>query len=321
MNRRQFSRVIGGAAAWPLSARAQRPERVRRIGFLRVGPPPPAFIQGFQQGLRESGLVEGQQFAIEYLLTQNAEQMPHAAAELIGRNIDVLVASGTPSVLPAKNAAGTTPVVFIATLDPVSTGLVASLAKPGGNITGMTSISGDLIAKRLELVRELLPNLDAIAILVRASSPTTAQYVKESQAAARILDIKLEVLTERDPTNLEQIFLALRAPTALIVADDAEFTDNRTKLAELALKNRIPTVFGLREMVQAGGLIAYGASFGDLYRRAAHHVYKILQGISPADLPIEQPTRFELVLNMRTAKALNLSPPPMLLARADEVIE
>jgi len=322
MRRRDFiAGIAGSAAVWPLAARAQRAERTRRIGFLRVGAPPSAFIDGFRQGLRESSLIEGQHFVIEFALAKSARQVPEAAAEVVRRNIDVLVASGTPSVVPARDAAGRIPVVFVATLDPVATGLVASLAKPGRNITGMTSISGDLIAKRLELVRELVPSVGRIAILLRESSPTAAQYVRESQAAARTLGIELQILTKRDPDNLDAIFPALVGSSALVVADDAEFTDNRTKLAELALRNRLPTVFGLREMVQAGGLVAYGASFGDLYRRAASHVHKILQGTSPAELPIEQPTKFELVLNMRTARVLDLSVPPMLLARADEVIE
>jgi putative ABC transport system substrate-binding protein len=322
MRRRDFiAGTAGLTAAWPLATSAQQSERVWRIGFLRVGPPPPAFIDGFRQGLHESGLVEGQNFVIEYMLAKNAGEVPDAAAELVRRGIDILVSSGTPSVLPARDAAGQMPVVFVATLDPVATGLVASLAKPGRNITGMTSISGDLIAKRLELVRELLPGIGRIAILVRELSPTAGQYVQESQVAARTLGIELQILTERNPNDFDDIFVAIRPSSALVVADDAEFTDNRARLAELALRTRLPTVFGLREMVQAGGLMAYGASFGDLYRRAASHVHKIMQGMSPAELPIEQPTKFELMLNMRTAKALNLSVPPTLLARADEVIE
>jgi putative ABC transport system substrate-binding protein len=247
--------------------------------------------------------------------------MPDAAAELVRRKVDIIVASGTPSVLPAKNAAGQTPVVFVATLDPVATGLVASLASPGGNVTGITSISGDLIAKRLQLTRELLPNLTKIAILVRESSPTAAQYVQESRTAARNLGIELQILAERNPNDIDRIFAAVQVSSALVVADDAEFTARRARIAELALRNHLPTVSGLSEMVEAGGLMAYGASFGELYRRAASQVHKILQGVNPANVPVEQPTKFELVLNMRTAKALGIAVPPQLLARADEVIE
>ena len=321
MRRRDFIRALAGSASlWPLAALAQQ-AGIRRIGFLRVGPPPAAFIGGFQKGLREQGLVEGQHFVIEYAIAQNSAQVSKAATELVDRRVDIIIASGTPSVLPAANAAGQIPVVFVATLDPVATGLVTSLARPGRNVTGMTSISGDLIAKRLELVRELLPKLTKVAILVREASPTAAQYVHESQAAARNLGIELQIVSERDPNDLDEIFAALQGSSAVVVADDAEFTAGRARIAELALKSRLPTISGLKEMVEAGGLLAYGASFGELYRRAASHVYKILQGVNPADLPVEQPAKFEFVLNMRTAKALGLTVPPTLLARADEIIE
>jgi putative ABC transport system substrate-binding protein len=322
MRRREFITLVGGAAAtWPLAALAQQAGKVRRIGFLRVGPPPAAFIGGFQKGLREQGLVEGQHFVIEYAIAQNSAQVFKAATELVERKVDIIIASGTPSVLPAADAAGQIPVVFVATLDPVATGLVTSLARPGRNVTGMTSISGDLIAKRLELIRELLPKLTRVAILVREASPTAAQYVHETQAAARNLGIELQIVSERDPNDLDGMFATLQGLSALVVADDAEFTADRARIAELALKSRLPTISGLREMVEAGGLLAYGASFGELYRRAASHVYKILQGVNPADLPVEQPAKFEFVLNMRTAKALGLTVPPTLLARADELIE
>ena len=321
MKRREFITLIGGAVAWSLAARAQQAGNIPRIGFLRVGPPPAAFIDGFRQGLREQGLVEDQHFVIEYSLAQGAAQVPDAAAELVRRKVDIIVASGTPSVMPARDAAGQIPVVFVATLDPVATGLVASLASPGRNVTGMTSISGDIIAKRLQLTKELLPNLTRIAILVREASPTAPQYVQESRTAAQSLGIELQILTIAHPKDLDGIFVAVQRPSALVVADDAEFTARRTRIAELALKNQLPTVSGLREMAEAGGFMAYGASFGELYRRAASQVRKILQGANPGNLPVEQPTKFEFVLNMRTAKALGLTVPPTLQARADEVIE
>src|SRR5215467_5508382 len=322
MRRREFLVILCAASVTPpLAATAQQAERPRRIGFLRVGLPPAAFIGGFQKGLRELGLVEGQHFVIEYAIAQNSSQVFTAATELIGRKVDVILASGTPSVMPARDVAGKVPVVFVATLDPVATGLVVSLARPGRNVTGMTSISGDLIAKRLELVRELLPRLTAVAILVREASPTAAQYVKESQAAARNLGIGLTVLNERDPGDIDRLFSTLKGADALVIADDAEFTADRARIAELALEMHLPTISGLKELAEAGGLIAYGASFGELYRRAASHVHRILQGTSPSDLPVEQPAKFELVLNMRTAKAIGLTIPPSVVARADEVIE
>jgi putative tryptophan/tyrosine transport system substrate-binding protein len=321
MRRREFIGLIGIGTVKPMALRAAEAGKVGRIGFLRVGPPPPAFIDGFQQGLRNLGLLEGRDFIIEYALTHSATQMPEAAAELVARGVDVILASGTPSVVPARNAAGHIPVVFVATLDPVTTGLVASLARPARNITGVTSVSGDVIAKRLGMTRELLPNLNRIAVLVRESSPTAAQYVKESQVAARELGIEVQIERERDAQGIGRLFAAVRGASALVVADDAEFTAHRVQIAEFALKYQMPTVSGLREMVEAGGLMAYGASFGELYRRAASHVHKILRGANVADLPVEQPTKFELVLNIRTANALGLTIPPTLLARADEVIE
>ena len=321
MKRREFITVLVSAAAWSLTADAQPLKQMHHIGFLRVGPPPASFIDGFRQGLREQGYIEGQHYVIEYSLAQSAAQIPEAAAELVRRKVDIIVASGTPSVLPARDAAGPTPVVFVAAIDPVAAGLVASLAQPVGNITGMTTISADVTAKRLQMVRQLLPKLTKIALLIRESSPDTAQYVKESETATRNLGIELQIEIERDPKDLEGVFVAVRGANALVVADDAEFTAHRAQIAELALKNHLPTVFGLREQAEAGGLMAYGPSFEELYRRAASHVYKILQGAKIADLPIEQPVKFEFVLNMRTAKALDLTIPPSLLALADEVIE
>ena len=320
MQRRGFIILLAMMAA-PIAASAQQAGKVRHIGFLRVGPPPPAFMEGFRRGLRELGYLEGQHFDIEYGLADSVAQIPDAAAELVRRRVDVIVASGTPSVLPARDAAGQIPVVFVATIDPVAAGLVASLARPDHNITGVTSISADVIAKRLQIVQELLPKLTKVALLVRESSPDTPQYVKESEAAARSLSIELQVETERDAKDLAAVFVAAKGASALLVADDAEFTAHRSQIAELALKNQLPTISGLRELAEAGGLMTYGPSFEELYRRAASHVYKILQGVDIANLPIEQPVKFDFVLNMRTAKALGLTIPPSLLALADEVIE
>ena len=321
MKRREFITVLVSAAAWSFTADAQPLKQRHRIGFLRVGPPPASFVDGFRQGLREQGYVEGQHYVIEYSLAQSAAQIPEAAAELVRRKVDIIVASGTPSVLPARDAAGPTPMVFVAAIDPVAAGLVASLAQPVGDLTGMTTISADVTAKRLQMVRQLLPKLTKIALLIRESSPDTAQYVKESETATRNLGIELQIEIERDPKDLEGVFVAIRGAGALVVADDAEFTAHRAQIAELALKHQLPTVFGVRAQAEAGGLMAYGPSYEELYRRAASHVYKILQGAKIADLPIEQPVKFEFVLNLRTAKALDLTIPPSLLALADEVIE
>jgi putative tryptophan/tyrosine transport system substrate-binding protein len=322
MGRREFMALLGGAAAmWPIAGSAQEVGKIRRIGFLRVGEPPATFIDGFRRGLREVGLVEGRDFVIEFALPENAAQVRGAAAKLVRRPVDILLASGTPSVLPAQDAAGHLPVVFVATFDPVATGLVASLARPGGNITGVTSISGDVIAKRLQLVTELIPKAAKIAILVRKTSPTAAQYLRESQAAARGMGIDLQIENAHDANDLNATFFALKGASVLLVADDAEFTARRAELAQLGIKHRLPIVSGLKEMVEAGALLSYGGSFAELYRRAASHVHKILLGMSPANLPVEQATKFELVLNLKTAKLLGIEVPPMLLARADEVIE
>lgn len=322
MKRREVIALLSTAAiAVPVASTAQETRKVPRIGFMRVGAPPAGFMNGLRQGLRALGFVEGQHFAIEYVLGQSAAQMPAAAAELVRRRVDLILASGTPSALPARDVAGPIPVVFVGTFDPVASGLIVSLARPGRNITGMTSISGDLIAKRLEITRELIPGLRKIAVLVRDSSPTKSEYLQELAAAARILDIEVQILTEHSPDDLEPLLATALESSALIVGDDAEFTDNRDNIAKLALEKRLPTVFGLREMVEAGGLLSYGANFGDLYRRAASQIYKILHGANPAEIPVEQPTKFELLVNMRTARALSLTVSPVLLARVDEVIE
>src|SRR5262245_6628219 len=321
MKRREFITLLGGVAAWPLAAYGQKAGRIYRIGFLRVGPPPPTYIGGFREGLREQGLVEGEHFVIDFALAASATQISDAAAELVRRIPDIIVAAGTPSVFPARDAAGLIPVVFVSTFDPVAGGLVTSLARPAGNVTGTTTISGDLVAKRLQITKELLPNLSKVAILVRDSSPTAPQYLRESKAAARDLGLDLQVLTEHHPNDLEKLFAAARGAGALVVGDDTEFTTHRVRIAQLAINNKLPNVHGLREMVDAGGLMSYGASFHDLYRRAAVQVDKILHGAKPGDLPIEQPVKFELVLNTRTAEAIGLTLPPSLLARADEVIE
>ena len=322
MNRRDFVVSLGySVVAQPIAAAAQAAGKVRRIGFLRVGPPPPSYIGGFREGLRQEGLVEGQHFVIDFALAPSATEIAESAAELVRRRPDIIVAAGTPSVFPARDAAGQIPVVFVATFDPVAAGLVTTLARPGSNVTGITTISGDLIAKRLQLTKESLPNVTRIAILVRDSSPTAPQYLKESRAAARDLGLDLQVLTEHHPNDLEKLFAAARGANALVVGDDTEFTTHRVRIAELAIRNQLPNVHGLREMVEASGLMSYGASFHDLYRRAASHVRKILQGVNPGDLPIEQPIKFEFVLNMRTAKVLGLTIPPLVLATADELIE
>jgi putative ABC transport system substrate-binding protein len=314
--------LLGGAVvALPRAAPAQQPAKVHRIGLLRVGPPPRSFIEPFRDGLRELGFVEDQNIVVEYAVGRSVEQLPDIAADLVRRKVDVIVASGTPAVLPARNATRTIPVVFVAAIDPVAIGLVTSLARPGGNITGMTSVFADLVGKRLELLKEAFPALARVVLLSRVDNPGHVQYVREAQRAARILGLQLQVVTVVGPDELEAAFRSAEGAGAIVPIDDAMFTSHRQVLVALAISHRLPAVYGVREFVEIGGLMALGASFSDLYRRAAGYVGKILKGTSPADLPIQQPTQFELSVNVRTAKALGLKIPPLLLSRADAVIE
>lgn len=321
MKRRECIALLGALAAWPRVARTEQPVKVYRIGVLRVGAPPEEWMEGLRQGLQERGYVEGRNIAIEFGFASTSAQIPAVAAKLVQLKVDVIVASGTPSVLPARDGAGTIPVVFVAAIDPVATGLVAGLARPGGNITGVTAMQADITGKRLQLLRELIPALSRIAIMVRAASQANAQYVREAESAARMLGVPLQVLPVRAAGDLEATFSAAKGTSAVIVADDAVFTTHRARIAELALKHRIPTAYGFSDMVEAGGLMSYGPHYGDLYRRAATQVHKILTGAKPADLPIEQPTRFELTVNLKTARALGLKVPESFLQHADKVIE
>jgi ABC-type uncharacterized transport system substrate-binding protein len=313
--------LAGGLLAASLAAQAQHAAEIARIGFLRFGEPPPTYIEGFRQGLRELGYIEGQNITIEYGLARSVAELPLVAADLVSRKVDVLVASGTPSVLPARNATRTIPVIFVAAIDPVATGVITSLGRPGGNVTGMTAVHADVTGKRLAFLKELLPKLSRVALLVRATSPATAQYVKEAELAARTLGVQLQVLAVGDSSGFEGAFIAAQGASALLVVDDAVITAHRTQIAELALKHRLPTMYGLSEMVAAGGLIAYGPDYQDMYRRATMLVHKVLRGVKPGDLPVEQPTKFELVINLKTTKALGLTIPRSLLQRADQVIE
>jgi putative ABC transport system substrate-binding protein len=313
--------VLGPLLAPILAAEAQQAGKINRIGFLRNGPPPKTFIEGFQQGLRELGYVEGQDISIEYGLAGSADQLPDAAAELVRRKVDVIIASGTPPVAAAKNATRTIPVVFVASIDPVATGIVVSLARPGGNVTGFAGIHADLMGKRLELLREVVPGLSRVAVLSHAMNPGNAEYIRQAELAAPALGLQLQVVAVRDAGDFERAFRETRGASAVIQLDDVVFTSHRRQLVELAARNQLPVMYGFREFVDAGGLMAYGPDLPDLYRRAAAYVDKILKGARPADLPVEQPIKLELVINLKIARAFGLEIPPALLARADEVIE
>jgi putative ABC transport system substrate-binding protein len=321
MRRRQFIALLGSSAGWPLASRAQQMGKTHRVGFLRVGQPPASFVEGFRRGLRDQGLVEGQNIVVEWGLAPSVAKLPDTLAELIRLRVEVLLASGTSSVLLTRDAAGTVPVVFVAAVDPVAMGLVPGLARPGGTVTGITTVAEELNGKRLQLLQQLIPNLSNVAFLVRTDSPATTEHTKLAEHAARTLGVRLHIIAVRDQSEIEKAFSATLGAGALLVVDDSVFTAQRANIAELALKNRLPTMFGHRDMVLAGGLMTYGPDYGDLYRHAAEHVHKILKGTKPSDLPVQQPTKFEFVINLKTAKALGLEVSPTLLATADEVIE
>jgi ABC-type uncharacterized transport system substrate-binding protein len=327
MNRRAFITLLGGAAAaWPLAARAQQGERIHTIGYLNAGAfdPTSPVLTSFLNALPELGWIEGKNVIIEYRFAENRlERLPEFAAELARLKVDVIVGIGTLAPLAAKRATTTIPIVMTAAGDPLGSGLVASLARPGGNVTGMSLMAPELGGKRLELLKELLPRLARVAVLWNAANPYAALVFKETQTAGRALGIEVQSLEVRSPDDFNGAFETVRRehPDALITVEDPLSFNHRKLIADFAARQLLPTLHGFKEDVAAGALMSYGASLADLSRRAAGYVDKILRGAKPADLPVQQPTKFDLVINLTTGKALGLSVPPTLLARADEVIE
>jgi putative tryptophan/tyrosine transport system substrate-binding protein len=330
MRRRQFIALLGGAVTWPVVARAQQVGKTYTIGVFSAGVGPEnaqtvtRVLDAFFDGLRELGWIEGKNVAFERRYAENrVEQLPVLAAELVRLNVDVIFGIGTLAPLAAKQATSTIPIVMAAAGDPVGSGLVASLARPGGNVTGMSLMAPDLGGKRLELLKELLPRLVRVAVLWNAANPYPALVFKETQAAGRTLGVEIQSLEVRSPDDLDRAFEAARRqhPDALVSVEDPFTGSYRKSIADFAIAEHLPSLYGLREDVVAGGLISYGANIADLWRRSAGYVDKILRGAKPADLPVQQPTTFELVINLKTARALGLAVPPTLLARADEVIE
>ena len=328
MERRTFLGVITGALlAAPLVAGAQQAGKVPRIGFLSATSPSdrPRLLDAFRQGLRELGWVEGQNIVIDYRYAEGrVDRLPDLAAELVRLKVDLIVSWGTQGVTAAKNATETIPIVMIAVRDPVGTGLIASLVRPGGNVTGVSGYAGlEIVAKQLVLLKETVPKIRRVAVL---SNPANAYHqlaIREVNVAARSLGVQLQLLEARGPNEFDGAFAAMAKERvgALLVLSDAVLNSHRTRLAELAARSRLPAAYGVRESVEAGGLMSYGPSFLDLFRRAATYVDKILKGARPGDLPVEQPTKFELVINLKIAKALGLTIPPSILQRADQVIE
>ena len=325
MRRRQFITLLGGAAAWPLAARAQQGAKVFRIGFLFYGSSGSSpELDAFRRGLREFGYIEGQNIAVEYRFASGqVERLPDLAAELVRLKPDVIVAPATPASLAAKQATGTIPIVFAGVADAVGAGLIANLARPDGNVTGLTSISAELGGKRLELVKKLVNNASRVAVLYNPADRSNVLVLKELQEAAPALTLTLQPVEVREPSEFEGAFAAMTRDRADAMFGSAGILtfQHRQTVVDLAANSRLPTLWGHRQFVEAGGLMSYAVNFYDQIRRTAAYVDQILKGAKPGDLPVQQPTKFEFMLNLKTAKALGLTIPPGVIAIADEVIE
>jgi ABC-type uncharacterized transport system substrate-binding protein len=326
IRRREFVISLGGiaVAAWPFSARAQQPSKLPTIGFLAANPSIESQrVAAFVQRLRELGWIDGRNLAIEYRWAAGRNELyAESAAEFVRLKVDVIVTIATPPTLAAKQATAVIPIVFAAASDPVGTGLVASLSRPGGNVTGLANQISDTGGKKLELLREIVPGLRRLAIMANVGNPASVLDMGEAQATARTLGLEVSTSEIRRAEDISPAFDALKGRAdAVYVCVDPLVNTHRTRVNTLALAARLPTMHGLREFVEAGGLMSYGPNLPDLLRRAADYVDKILRGAKPGDIPVEQPTKFDLIINLTTAKALGLEIPPTLFARADEVIE
>jgi len=329
VDRRAFiSGITGGLLAAPLAGEAQPAGKVPRVGYLNPGSPSDPLrqrrLEAFRQGLRELGYVEGQNLAIESRWAEGKyDRYPALAADLVRSKVDVIVAVSGAATQAAQQATRTIPIVMSLVNDPVGSGLIPSLARPGGNVTGTSVIGPDLVGKQLEVLKEMVPEISRVALIRNPTNPAGAHLLREAEAAARALGVRLQTLEARNPQEIDSAFAAMtreRAGALLILAD-AIFTNQRRQIAELAMKKRLPSISFVPEYAEAGGLMVYSTNFLDLERRAATFVDKILKGAKPADLPVIEPTKYELVINLKTAKALGLTIPPSLLQRADQVIE
>jgi putative ABC transport system substrate-binding protein len=322
MRRRDFIKVIAGSAVvWPLAARAQQP-KVWRIGFLAAVPPTPVMLSAFRDGMRERGYVEGPNLSIDVRWPQGTfEHDPSPVAELINSNVDVIVAQGTPTVMAVRHATSTIPIVMVAVADPVGFGFIASLARPGGNITGLTIIAVEFSAKLVELFAELVPGMKRVGVLRNPNNPAATPMLRETEDAVRKLNMQVQVVDAQTSDEFERAFAQLRAKSANGVVLLGDPIEHSWRIAELAQSARLPTAFSRRENVDAGGLFSYGVDINNQFRQAAFYVDRIFKGEKPADLPVQAPTKFELVINLKTAKALGLTVPLIMQMTADEVIE
>src|SRR5262245_6695856 len=325
MKRREFITLIGGAAAaWPLAARAQQPA-MPVVGFLHPSSPDPFRPRAFRQGLKDAGFIEGENVAIEYRSADDQiDRLPALATELVQRRVAVIATGSPPAVFAAKAATTTIPIVFVVGEDPVRLGLVTSLARPGGNLTGINIFTSELAAKRLELLREVVPGATRIAVLVNPANATqTASALRGVEPAARAMGLQIQVLNASTNREIDAVFatLASERPDALFVSNDAFFVDRRVQLALLAVLHRVPAIYQDRLYAEVGGLISYGANIADAYRHIGVYTGRILRGAKPADLPVVQSSKFELVINAQSARMLGLTVPDKLLVAADEVIE
>jgi putative tryptophan/tyrosine transport system substrate-binding protein len=326
MRRRELIALLGGAAAWPLGARAQRGDRVRRIGVVSPGGPSITWMrEGLRQGLNELGYVEGENLRIDFRWAHGRfERLPALVSELLDLNVEVVVAQATQAAIAAKDATSTVPIVMMGVADPIGVGLARSLARPGGNVTGTSNVAAEIVGKQLQILRDVGTNTSRVAVLWNpANHAFQMLQLREAEAAARASGVQLQVLAASAPDDFDAAFAAMRneGTRALLVLVDPLFSLHREALIRRVVDGRIPAVSGVREFAEAGGLLAYGASYFDAAKRAAVYVDRILKGAKPSDLPIEQSTKFELIINMRAAKGVGIEIPPTLLARADEVIE
>jgi putative tryptophan/tyrosine transport system substrate-binding protein len=322
MNRRDFIMLLGGAAAWPVVARAQQPGKVWRIGF--IAHVYERFYDPLFERLRELGYAEGHNLVVERRYAEGrVERFKEFAAEMVRVKVDVIIVVTTPAALAARNATSTIPIVHPAAIDPVGTGLIASLAHPGGNVTGLAVLNAELSAKRLEVLKEVVPGLSRVAVLWNASNPANGLAWRDTEGAARTLGVTLQSYEVRETKDFASAFATMtrERPDAVSALQDAVTLQHRQEIIDFALQQRLPSMFVGKEWVQEGGLLSYGDVLPERYRRAADLVDRILKGAKPADLPVEQPTKFELVVNLKTAKSLGLTIPETFLLRADQVIE